>query len=242
MTEPLVNPTPAAAQTPPPPSPRAALIFAVEGDTRFISHHDTMRALARALTRAGWPVAFSSGFNPLPRLSLPLPRSVGMASSGELAMIDLREVSDPAALLEMLAPQMPRGMRVVSVSSPLPRGTPHAVGVVYEMELDHAQAELVRPRVLELLESTSCLIERDHGPDKPRTPLDIRPFIEELRLDEGVLRIRCSFEQQRTARPAEVLTKLGLPPECAHRVRRARIDWDMPLDEHVCRRGEQERM
>lgn len=241
MHDPLINTTAKPAPAPPPIPPRAALEFAIEGDTRFISHHDTMRALARALTRADWPVAYSAGFNPLPRLSLPLPRSVGMAASRELAVIDLRDAADPDALFESLAPRMPRGMTVVSVASPLPRGTPHAVGVEYEMELGPAEVDLVAPRIPMLLEAANCVIDRDHGPDKPRSSLDIRPFIEELRLDKNVLRLRCSFEHQRTARPAEVLTNLGLSPECAHRVRRVRIDWDMPLAALSCRRGQQER-
>ena len=61
-----------------------AFEFSVTGDLRFISHRDTVRVFQRALARAALPVAYSEGFNPHPRLSLPLPRAVGVASEAEL--------------------------------------------------------------------------------------------------------------------------------------------------------------
>lgn len=234
-------PLPKPVIVPPPPPPRAALEFVVEGDARFISHHDTMRALARALARAAWPVAFSSGFNPLPRFSLPLPRSVGMASCGELAVVDLKEPTDPGVLFASLAPQMPRGLPLQYVSAPLPRGTPHALHVEYEVALTREQRAATQPRVVALLASASCPIEREHGPGKPRSAIDIRPFIEELRLDDSGLHMRFAFVQQRSARPAEVLTNLDLPSECAQRVRRTQTEWDMPLATLPRCRGELER-
>ena len=35
---------------------RVAIRFAIEGDLRFISHHDTVRLFERAIARAGLPV------------------------------------------------------------------------------------------------------------------------------------------------------------------------------------------
>ncbi len=60
---------------------RAALEFALAGDLRFLAHHDELRLLTRALVRAGWPLAYSQGFNPRPRLVLPLPRGNWRSSS-----------------------------------------------------------------------------------------------------------------------------------------------------------------
>ncbi|MBU0616609.1 MAG: DUF2344 domain-containing protein, partial [Planctomycetes bacterium] len=36
-----------------------ACCFALGGDLRLLSHHDELRMLARALRRAGWPLAYS---------------------------------------------------------------------------------------------------------------------------------------------------------------------------------------
>ncbi|GAF87148.1 unnamed protein product, partial [marine sediment metagenome] len=64
------------------PAQRERWVFGydVDGDLRFISHHDMLRLFARSLARAALPVRFSEGFNPHPRLSIPLPRPVGVAS------------------------------------------------------------------------------------------------------------------------------------------------------------------
>ena len=88
-----------------------AIRFVIEGDLRFISHHDTMRLFERALSRAQLPVRFSKGFNPGPRLSLPLPRSVGIASGVELLAVELDDAIEPAVVLGTLSEQMPAGLK-----------------------------------------------------------------------------------------------------------------------------------
>ena len=65
-----------------------AFAFSVTGDLRFISHRDTIRVFQRALARASLPVRYSEGFNPHPRLSLPLPRPVGVASEAEIIIVE----------------------------------------------------------------------------------------------------------------------------------------------------------
>ncbi|MBN2271219.1 MAG: DUF2344 domain-containing protein, partial [Sedimentisphaerales bacterium] len=60
------------------------LKFRIWGNLRFLSHAETMKVFQRACARAGLDVAHTEGFNPRPRLSLPLPRSVGVESDEEL--------------------------------------------------------------------------------------------------------------------------------------------------------------
>ena len=84
------------------------LTFAVKGDLRFISHRDTVRMLTRALARSGLPVAYSQGFNPHAKISLLLPRPVGMATDGDLAVVLLREACDPEHIAARLRPQRSR--------------------------------------------------------------------------------------------------------------------------------------
>ena len=61
-----------------------AIRFKVEGTLRFLSHAETVRLLERACVRAGLRLRYSEGFNPHPKLSLPLPRPVGVESDEEL--------------------------------------------------------------------------------------------------------------------------------------------------------------
>ena len=60
------------------------LTFRIEGNLCYLSHHETVSMLQRALIRAGVRLIYSQGFNPRPRLSLPLPRAVGVRSDCEM--------------------------------------------------------------------------------------------------------------------------------------------------------------
>ena len=74
---------------------RWVFAFQVDGDLRFVSHQDMLRLFRRALARAEVPVRLTQGFNPHPRMSLPLPRPVGMASEAEVLMIETERDVDP---------------------------------------------------------------------------------------------------------------------------------------------------
>ncbi len=63
---------------------RLRITFAKSPAMRFTGHLDLHRAWERTFRRAGLPLAYSEGFNPHPKLSLPLPRSVGVESDDEL--------------------------------------------------------------------------------------------------------------------------------------------------------------
>jgi len=60
------------------------ITFGIEGNLCYLSHHETVSMLQRALIRAGVRLVYSQGFNPRPRLSLPLPRAVGVRSDCEM--------------------------------------------------------------------------------------------------------------------------------------------------------------
>src|SRR3990167_11377873 len=54
------------------------LRFQKKGTLRFISHHDLMRLLERALRRAELPIKMTQGFNPRLRMSFPLALALGI--------------------------------------------------------------------------------------------------------------------------------------------------------------------
>jgi radical SAM-linked protein len=209
---------------------RVAVDFAVLGDLRFLSHHDEVRMLTRALVRAGWPLAYSHGFNPRPRLTIPLPRNLGIAARSQVAIVNLCAPRSAAELHATLAPQLPTGCELRNVIAPAARATPQALGATYELDLDSSVATEVRPRIEALLARPSVLVEREYGPDKPARPVDIRPFIESVELEGCCLRIGLRYAAQRTARPSEVANELGLAAEtCNGWFRRADVQWNMEL-------------
>src|ERR1044072_281442 len=99
----------------PPPVQRLRVRYAKRGRLRFTSHRDFSRAFERAVFRARIPMAYSSGFNPHPRISYAGAAPTGSASGAESLEIGLAEVVDPAAVHAALDEAMPDGLDVVEV-------------------------------------------------------------------------------------------------------------------------------
>lgn len=222
-----------AAQQPSAPgaaSLRAKAIcrYAIRGDLRHLAHHDQLRMLIRALRRAAWPLAYSKGFNPQPRITIPLPRNIGVASEAELALVHL----DASAPLEMLytalAAQMPADAPLLVVIGANELDTPQAQSAIYDLTLDDADCVDLETRIAALRAAPEIWINRDMGPEKPPRRLNIRPFITALDVAAGVLRMTTAIDRQQTARPDELLEQLKLPPAVyAYRVRRRSITWNI---------------
>ena len=99
----------------PPPVQRLRVRYAKRGRLRFTSHRDFSRAFERAVFRARLPMAYSSGFNPHPRISYAGASPTGAASEAEYLELALAEVVDPAAVHAALDEALPDGLDVVEV-------------------------------------------------------------------------------------------------------------------------------
>src|SRR5690242_21863178 len=99
----------------PPPVQRLRVRYAKRGRLRFTSHRDFSRAFERAIFRARVPMAYSSGFNPHPRISYAGAAPTGAASEAEYLEIGLAEVVDPAAARGLLEEALPGGLDVLEV-------------------------------------------------------------------------------------------------------------------------------
>jgi radical SAM-linked protein len=89
--------------------------YAKRGRLRFTSHRDFSRAFERALVRARIPMAYSSGFNPHPRISYAGASPTGAASEAEYLEIGLAEVVEPDRLGADLDAALPEGLDVLEV-------------------------------------------------------------------------------------------------------------------------------
>jgi uncharacterized protein (DUF2344 family) len=63
----------------------------VEGDLRFLSHHDCLRAMERLAARARLPVRYTQGFNP--RIKMSIASALGSSSSANTLSISRAFVS-----------------------------------------------------------------------------------------------------------------------------------------------------
>lgn len=205
---------------------RLAIEFAVDGDVRFVAHRDMMRVFARAALRARLPLRFSQGFNPHPRISIPFPRPVGIGSDGERLVMELTAAIEPSTALAQLAQQMPRGITLKRAWKLQPHEKCLPVRVHYRADVPLPQWGLLSQHAANLLGASPILVRR-HNPKKGRDrDADVRPFLENVRVDADGVEMTLRVSQAGTARPADILQALGLPAEVAHhRLRRLEVEW-----------------
>lgn len=98
-----------------PPVQRLRVRYAKRGRLRFTSHRDFSRAFERAIVRARVPMAYSSGFNPHPRISYAGASPTGAASEAEYLEIGLAREVDPSEVLSTLDEALPTGLDVLEV-------------------------------------------------------------------------------------------------------------------------------
>ena len=98
-----------------PPVQRLRVRYAKRGRLRFTSHRDFSRAFERAVFRARIPMAYSSGFNPHPRISYAGAAPTGSASEAEYLELALADVVVPAEVHAMLDEALPPGLDVLEV-------------------------------------------------------------------------------------------------------------------------------
>lgn len=91
---------------------RIRIRYTKTGRMRFASHRDFQRALERAVRRSGFPIAFSGGFHPHPRISYANAAPTGTASRAEYVELGLRSAVDPDGVAATLSAALPEGFAV----------------------------------------------------------------------------------------------------------------------------------
>jgi len=205
---------------------KVAIRFAIEGDLRFISHHDTMRLFEQALMRAQLPVKFSEGFNPRPKLSLPLPRAVGVASEDDLLIVRLSEEIEPRHVLNRLAEQVPESVRLLDCWPIEPVASIQPRQVIYAVDLPAERLSEVAQIVAYLLAAQTWIIHRETRTRKPGKTLDLREYLIDASIEAQTLHWTVRVSNEGTIRPDEMLEAVGLQSsQWRHRVRRTRVNW-----------------
>jgi len=81
----------------------------------FISHLEFMRAITRALRRAGLPLQYTGGFHPRVKVSMGPALAVGKKSDAQYVNIFLRETIVPEEVMERLNKDFPEGIKVLEI-------------------------------------------------------------------------------------------------------------------------------
>ena len=139
---------------------RLRVRYAKRGRLRFTSHRDFSRAFERAVFRARIPMAYSSGFNPHPRISYAGAAPTGSASEAEYLEIALAQVVDPAAVAAALEEALPVGLDVLAcVESPGGALAERLQGSLWRIDLA-CDVEAARSAVAAFLEAELVTVER----------------------------------------------------------------------------------
>lgn len=208
---------------------------------RYVSHAEMLRVFQRACARVAIPLSHSRGFNPRPRLSLPLPRSVGVESDDELLWIRLdlatgpesqscnpRDQFDADRLMKELGRQLPNGCDLTSVSVAESTTPPRPASVIYALTLPKDRADDKLEAAIEfILHSESLPVQRSAAGRKkrPRT-VDVRRFIKSVEFTGEKIIVECSISPNGSIRVEEILNLLKLDAAVlAAPVKRTNVRW-----------------
>lgn len=206
--------------------------FAIQGRLAYLSHQETLTMFQRAFLRAGVPVAFSKGFNPRPRLSIALPRSVGTQSRAEriCAVLADGQQIDSAEAGCQLAAQLPEGCDVLEIQCVEGKCAFHANLVRYVFTLAEqlkddskqhvaaCQADVETGRRIE--------VQRYRAKRKIWQPFDISPYIEQMRFSEKAIEMACRVSPEGTVRIDELMQWLRLEvSQLKEPVNRTEVQW-----------------
>ena len=186
---------------------RVRMRFCKQGDLRLIGHRDLVRCLERLFRRARLPLAMSQGFHPKPRMTFPSALALGIESVDEVLELELTESPPAEELLQRLTPHAPPGLGLKSAEV-LPDGAKKARvrSFSYQVPIPAGPRVGLAEKIDHLMAASSCPIRRPNR----RTAVDLRPLLEELSVEEGVLRMRLRADSGASAGPWDVLAALGL--------------------------------
>lgn len=194
---------------------RLRIEFTKLGPSRFLSHLELSAALIRAVHQSGLIFVYSQGFHPLPKISFAFATAVGMESEGEYADIQVRGSLSGAMPIGKMNAFLPEGMTVKSlrdIPSYRPSLSEEIRGFQYHLGLPEAvgpdRDAVIASKLEQFLAAATFTITRKA---KEKTVVkDIRPLVEELRLDPKQRRIelRVACEPAGMVRPADILTRV----------------------------------
>lgn len=116
LTETDPAPSPAARNSDP-QTYRILFSFSKEGRAVFLPHLALVEVFSMAALRAGAPVLYTSGFNPMPRLDFAAPLSVGVSAYGEIASIDTHRPFSGEEFMLLLNRVLPEGILITGASN-----------------------------------------------------------------------------------------------------------------------------
>jgi len=196
----------------------------------------------RACVRAGLKIQYSQGFNPRPRMSLPLPRPVGVESDDELLCLRVHKsisAQEHKCISEQvhksISAQLPEGCKLISVNVAKASVSFQPCSATYVLAVRKEYLnEKLKAKIERLLESESLSLERQikaqdtrHKTQDPiLKKVDVRGFLKSIELVGNSIIVECKISTDGSIRVDEILKLLELDVEkLASPIRRTRVQW-----------------
>ncbi|MEJ2636801.1 MAG: TIGR03960 family B12-binding radical SAM protein [Calditrichia bacterium] len=182
------------------------LQYTKTGLSRFISHLDIVRVFDRAARRAKISLVYSQGFTPRPKISFGPPLSLGIASIAEYLDLEA-EIGRESDLKIRLNEMLPQGISIL-MQKTIYAKVPALAAVINRWTYDTFLEDFELPRqwIDEWFAQKEIPVVR-MVKEEEKT-IDIRPYVTEMALDEGRLRIVVESNDGRMAKVVEVLETL----------------------------------
>lgn len=103
---------------------RMLFSFEKTGAAVFVPHLGLIELFSKSFIRSGLPIHYTEGFNPLPKMDFASPLSMGIASLGEIASVDLDAEVDADRFVDDMNAALPSGFRLTRARMfAIPEGT-----------------------------------------------------------------------------------------------------------------------
>jgi radical SAM-linked protein len=204
----------------------------VTGSLRFISHQEMLRLWQRALVRADVPVCFSEGYNPHPKISLPLPRSVGLEADDEIVCVCVEypegKPPDLSQIKTSIGKQLPEGCSLTQVEVYDGKTSLQPGGAVYFVPVQVCQKvrTAVDNLLLRLGASERITVGRRIDKSGSSRTIDASEYIKAIYIkDNGVL-AECRISPAGSIRVDEIMGLLQIDVSMlTGPVRRTSVQW-----------------
>jgi radical SAM-linked protein len=182
----------------------------------------------RVCVRLGINVRYTQGFNPRPRISLPLPRPVGVESDDELLVLAVDGEPSPDVLeSERWVQQLPEGCepKFINIVREKPSFQPCCAIYRFTLKQEYMNKNL-KKRINQVMSSESLVIERSIDKTNSTKKIDIRGFLISTMIEQNCIIIEYRISSAGSIRVQEIMQLLDLNTEIlACPIKRTNVHW-----------------
>ncbi len=165
---------------------------------------------------------YSRGFNPRPKMSLPLPRTVGVKSEDDVLCLRVnRDLNEPqpadyrSRIKARISGRLPDGCELLSVEVAEPNVSFQPTSAAYVLSVTPNFIDRGgRSRIARLMKSDTFNLQRRMNSKSPRVKnVNVRPFLKSIEINDRQIIVECEISPDGTIRVEEILKLLELDEE-----------------------------